>query len=78
MRRLLCAMTVDPSYQSNLQRSANIVGDKITGLNKKDMDDKIEIVKSVNEQSGNATNVMNIATDCTYNTSAITGRNEAH
>ena len=69
MRRLLCAMTVDPPYQSNLLRSANIVGDNITGLNKKDMDDKIEIVKSVNEQNGNTTNVVNIATDGTYNTS---------
>ena len=74
MRRLLCAMNVDPPCQSNLQRSANIVGDKITVLNKKDMDDKIEIVKSVNEQRGNVRNVVNIATDGTYNTSAITSR----
>ena len=31
-------------------------------------------VKSVNEQSGNAKNVVNIATDGTYNTSAKTNR----
>ena len=42
------------------------------------MDDKIEIGKSINEQRGNARNMVKIATDGTDNTSSIISRQMFH
>ena len=70
-QHLLANMNVPPPSRSSMQRTSTTVGKKMVQLNKEDMKEKLEIVKSVNRKRGAPENVINLTVDARYSSNTI-------
>ena len=73
-RTLLASMNIPPPSRSAMQATSNLVGETVTKLNKRDMAEKLDMVKSINKARGNEESSINIAMDGRYNSACISSR----
>ncbi|CAC5377889.1 unnamed protein product [Mytilus coruscus] len=67
-------MNCPPPSRTSMQRMSHNVGKELVKLNRTDMSEKLEIVKSVNRERGLPENVINVTVDGRYNSQTITSR----
>ena len=57
-----------------MHRTSNIVAKAVTELNQRDMSDKVELLKDINQKRGCEPSEINIAVDARYNSMTIASR----
>ncbi|CAC5389780.1 unnamed protein product [Mytilus coruscus] len=73
-QELFARMNCPPPSRTSMQRMSHNVGKELVKLNRTDMSEKLEIVKSVNRERGLPENVINVTVDGRYNSQTITSR----
>ena len=73
-QEILARLNCPPPSRTSMNRMSNAVGKEAVDLNKRDMAQKVEVVKAVNRSRGNPENEVNITVDGRYNTQTITSR----
>ena len=73
-RRLIGNMDLPPPARSSMQRTSNNDAKVVTELNQRDMSDKVELLKDINQKRGCEPSEINIAVDARYNSMTIASR----
>ena len=73
-QEMLARLDCPPPNRSTMNRLSNSVGKETIALNKKDMAQKLELVKAANRKKGNPENEINITVDGRYNSQTITSK----